>query len=137
MTQHQFTIEQIKQAHSKVKSGADFPRYIRDIKALGVRKYTTWLYDRHTDYEGGNGYVASSPGLEEKLEIAPESNIPQFQKELREHQGGKTDYPTFCRISANYGVEKWTVSLTEMTCTYYDRSGNEILVESIPELNKL
>ena len=31
-----FTAEQIITAHSKVKSGADFPNYIKDIKALGV-----------------------------------------------------------------------------------------------------
>lgn len=31
-----FTIQQIKDAHSKVKSGADFPAYIQDIKKLGV-----------------------------------------------------------------------------------------------------
>jgi hypothetical protein len=30
------TIEQIKQAHNKVKSGADFPKYIQEIKKLGV-----------------------------------------------------------------------------------------------------
>ncbi|MGB4398918.1 MAG: DUF1398 family protein [Daejeonella sp.] len=34
-----FTAEQIKAAHSKVKSGADFPAYIQDIKALGVTGY--------------------------------------------------------------------------------------------------
>jgi hypothetical protein len=31
-----FTIEQIKQAHNKVKSGADFPKYIQEIKKLGM-----------------------------------------------------------------------------------------------------
>ena len=31
-----FTVEQIKAAHSKVKSGADFPSYIKEIKSLGV-----------------------------------------------------------------------------------------------------
>ena len=31
-----FTLEQIKLAHSKVKSGADFPAYIKELKALGV-----------------------------------------------------------------------------------------------------
>jgi hypothetical protein len=34
-----FTIEQIKQAHVKVKSGADFPAYIKYLKQLGVRYY--------------------------------------------------------------------------------------------------
>ena len=31
-----FTIQQIKEAHSKVKSGSDFPKYVQDIIALGV-----------------------------------------------------------------------------------------------------
>lgn len=34
-----FTTEQIHAAHSKVKSGADFPNYIRDLKQLGVVYY--------------------------------------------------------------------------------------------------
>lgn len=29
-----FTVEQIKAAHAKVKSGADFPGYITEIKSL-------------------------------------------------------------------------------------------------------
>lgn len=35
-----FTIEQIKEAHSKVKSGADFPNYIQDLIILGVKDMT-------------------------------------------------------------------------------------------------
>ena len=37
-----FTIQQIKEAHSKVKSGADFPKYVHDIIALGVTSYETF-----------------------------------------------------------------------------------------------
>lgn len=38
-----FTVEQIEQAHGKVKSGADFPKYIQEIKALGVTSFETWV----------------------------------------------------------------------------------------------
>ena len=38
-----FTVEQIKEAHSKVKSGADFPQYIQEIKILGVTAFETWV----------------------------------------------------------------------------------------------
>ena len=38
-----FTAEQIKAAHSKVKSGADFPGYIKEIKALGVTHYEAYV----------------------------------------------------------------------------------------------
>lgn len=128
-----FTVEQIITAHSKVKSGADFPAYIRDIKKLGVTYYKTYVTDGHTDYYGDHDYKTTSPARYEPLEIALECNKAQFKVDLKEHQQGKTDYPTFIGISAKHGVEKWIVSMEKMNCTYYDKAGNEILVEEIPQ----
>ena len=50
-----FTVEQIESAHEKVKSGADFPNYIQEIKKLGVLSFETWVFDGHTEYFGKNG----------------------------------------------------------------------------------
>ena len=36
-----FTIGQIKQAHQKMKSGADFPNYIQALKNLGIARFET------------------------------------------------------------------------------------------------
>jgi hypothetical protein len=36
-----FAIEQIKAAHSKVKSGADFLNYVQDLIKLGITSYET------------------------------------------------------------------------------------------------
>lgn len=128
-----FTTDQIKQAHSKVKSGADFPAYIQEIKALGVKRYETYVADGQTDYYGDNGYSTSAPGKYHSLTIAATSNIPQFVADLKAHQQGKSDYLSFIHSCAEYGVEKWIVSLERMTCTYYDKAGHEILVEQIPQ----
>lgn len=128
-----FTVEQIKAAHSKVKSGADFPAYIQDIKGLGVTRYETFVADGHTDYYGINGYKTSSPMKCDDLKIAEASDAAQFKAGLKVHQQGKTDYPTFCRDCAKSGIEKWIVSMNAMTCTYYDKAGNTILVEEIPQ----
>jgi uncharacterized protein YbcV (DUF1398 family) len=128
-----FTIEQIKEAHSKVKSGADFPAYIRDLKVLGATFYETYVLDGHTDYYGLNAYKVSSPAKYDVLSIAGECKPEAFKSGLLEHQQGKTDYLTFIRHSAETGVEKWTVDLDKMTCTYYDKTGNEILTEQIPQ----
>lgn len=51
-----FTVEQIKAAHGKVKSGADFPAYIQEIKAMGVTHYEAYVADGHVDYHGANGH---------------------------------------------------------------------------------
>ena len=127
-----FTLEQIKTAHSKVKSGADFPAYINDIKQLGVTGYETFVSDGHTDYYGTNDFKISTVARYNTLAIAGMSNNEQFQLDLKAHQQGKTDYPTFCSDCATSGIEKWAVRMDKMTCTYYDKAGNEILKEVIP-----
>jgi uncharacterized protein YbcV (DUF1398 family) len=128
-----FTIEQIKAAHSKVKSGADFPAYIQEIKNMGVNYYETFVADGHTIYSGVDHYKATSPSKYDTLIIADTSDVSQFKADLKAHQQGKTDYPTFCNDAAKSGIQKWVVSISEMTCTYFDKAGNEILVETIPQ----
>jgi uncharacterized protein YbcV (DUF1398 family) len=127
-----FTVEQIKTVHSKVKSGADFPKYIRAIKQLGVHAFETWVVDSHTEYFGKDGYKTKSQPMYENLNIAEKSDKEKFSNYLKIHQQGKTDYITFCRDCAETGIEKWFVSLDEMTCTYYDKAGKKILAEKIP-----
>ncbi|MEH6679235.1 MAG: DUF1398 family protein [Sediminicola sp.] len=126
-----FTIEQIKTAHSKVRSGADFPAFIAEIQKMGVVRYTTFVSDGHTDYYGTH-HMASSAPTYASMTIAKECNAVQFQKDLLAHQQGKTDYLTFCAQCAQLGIEKWKVSMEKMSCTYYDKKGMEILKEIIP-----
>ena len=127
-----FTVEQITKAHSQVKSGADFPKYIQEIKSLGVTAFETWVTDSHTDYFGNNDFKTSSKSIYENLTIADETNATAFKNYLKIHQQGETDYYTFCKHCAETGIEKWLVDLTKMTCIYYDKQQNEILVEVIP-----
>lgn len=129
-----FTIEQILAAHSKVKSGADFPAYIQDIKRLGVTFYETFVSDGHTKYCGVNDYEISSSAKYKALPIAHISNNEQFRADIKAHQQGKTDYLTFTSDCAKSGIQKWAVCMEKMTCTYYDLAGKEVLIEAIPQL---
>jgi uncharacterized protein YbcV (DUF1398 family) len=128
-----FTLEQIKTAHSKVKTGADFPAYIREIKQLGVTGYETFVADGHTMYSGINNYTITAPAKYAPITIAAISGAEQFKAGLKEHQQGKTDFLTFIDMCAITGIEKWVVLMDKMTCTYYDKAGNEILAEQIPQ----
>ena len=130
-----FTTEQIKVAHSKVKSGADFPAYIQEIRQMGVTHYETYVADGHIDYHGADGHTAAVPAKYEPLNIARLPDVDEFKAELLAHQQGKTDYLTFIRMCADCGIEKWMVSMEKMTCTYYDTSGKVILEEVIPEVH--
>ncbi|MCC4229501.1 DUF1398 domain-containing protein [Zunongwangia profunda] len=128
-----FTVEQIESAHEKVKSGTDFPKYIQEIKEMGVISFKTWVYDSHTEYFG-NGFQTTSKAKYDNLRIANNCQKHVFVEYLKNHQKGETDYFTFCNHCAETGIEKWMVDLEKMTCTYYDKLGNEILVENVPTL---
>lgn len=127
-----FTVKQIELAHTKVKSGAEFPKYIQEIKEIGVTAFETWVTDSHTKYFGKNDFQTKSKPKYEEMEIAIHSNKEKFNHYLKIHQKGETDYFTFCKHCAETGIEKWIVNLDKMTCTYYDKAENEILVEIVP-----
>jgi uncharacterized protein YbcV (DUF1398 family) len=126
-----FTLEQIKAAHSKVKSGADFPRYIDDLKKLGVSGYETFVSDGHSMFFGDNCQLASEPKYD-KQEISGSSDRGLFTRELKLHQQGGSNYFEFCKVAAQAGIEKWVVNMKDMTCSYLDRKEQIVLVESIP-----
>lgn len=127
-----FTIEQIKAAHSKVKSGAEFPAYVKEIKSIGVTHYEAYVADGHIDYHGSDNRMVQVPAAYEALSIADTANSEKFKSVLVAHQQGKTDFITFIKMCADCGIEKWTICMDKMTCTYYDKTGIEILVEQIP-----
>jgi len=129
-----FTIEQIELAHSKIKSGAEFPKYIKEIKGIGVTSFETWVTDSHTSYFGKNGFQTKSKPKYDDMIIANKSDKDKFGQYLNIHQKGETDYFTFCKHCAETGIEKWVVNLNKMTCTYYDKNGNEILIEKVPTI---
>ena len=126
-----FTIEQIKEAHSKVKSGADFPNYIQDLIILGVKGYDTFVNDGDVQYYGVNNYSVASNEKYDEIKIAASANKERFIEFLVMHQEGQTDYLTFCNHAGQCGIARWRVDIIEMTCTYFDQSGSEILIEKI------
>lgn len=127
-----FQLKEIQEAHAKVKSGADFPAYIQDLIKLGVIKYDTFVSDGHAIFFGNNHYKIQSAAKYPALSVSDKSDREAFKKNLKIHQQGQTDYLTFCRHSAEAGIEKWTVDMKNMTCTYYDKENNNILEEKIP-----
>jgi len=127
-----FTIAQIKELHSKVKSGADFPAYIQDLIALGVQGYDIFVNDGHEEYFGADNYRVAAPANYDKIPVAPSANKERFIEFLVMHQNGQTDYLTFCNHAAHCGIAKWRVNIIEMICTYFDPSDAAILIEKIP-----
>ncbi len=129
-----FTINQIKDIHSKVKSGADFPQYVQNLIDLGLIGYDHYVCDGHSKYYGKDNFQIQSEAKYALLKISLTGNIEALKNALKIHQAGETDYLTFCRQSAEAGVEKWTLDMKKMTCVYYDKNGLEMVTEVVPSI---
>lgn len=128
-----FTIDQIHEAFGRVKSGADFPQFVQDLKAIGVTHYDNYVSDGRTTYYGTNDFTVDGEPKYPAITVSADSSSDKLKHSIYIHQQGQTDYPTFCSQAAESGVEKWTTHMLEMTVTYLDKQGNELTVEPIPQ----
>ena len=128
-----FTIEDIQAAEAKIKTGADFPQFIREIKEMGVKRNDVYVANGLSIYFDDEDNIQQlSPDGYPELVINAESAAGKLEHALKIHQQGETDYFTFCKQAADAGVEKWVTDLEAMTCTYLDSEGNELVKETIP-----
>ena len=128
-----FTLQQMHAAHARVKTGADFPAYVQEIKALGLQYYDFMVQDGRTVYSGADGFQLSGTPVYEEKAIAATGAAEMLRRIITEHQQGKTDFATFCTQVAAAGVEKWVVDTRSMLCSYYDKAGNVLVAEPIPD----
>ena len=126
-----FTIKQIHEAHRKVKSGADFPLFVQELKEIGVTHYDNFVSDGRTIYYGENNFTLNGDLKYSKIEVNTISSSNSLKQAISIHQQGQTNYPTFCKQAAEAGVEKWTTHIIEMTVTYLDKKGQKLVVETI------
>jgi uncharacterized protein YbcV (DUF1398 family) len=127
-----FTKEQIETAHSKVKSGADFPKYVREIKSIGVKSHEVVLIDGTWIFKGADEQVVQFKRGIENVYVSPKPSPEKFKQILSSHQKWETDYPTFCIEAGETGVERWISDFEHMTVTYLASNGNVIDIEPIP-----
>jgi len=128
-----FTLQQLKAAHGRVKTGADFPRYIQEIKALGLLIYEFMVKDGSIIYHGANDHRVEAPAIYEPLTINHTASPEELRHTIAIHQQGQTDFLTFCRQAAEAGVEKWVIDTQQMVCSYYDNKDEVMVVEPIPQ----
>lgn len=128
-----FTIDQIHEAFSKVKSGADFPQFVQDLKNIGVTHYDNYVSNGNTKYYGLNGFELDGSARYTEIQVNNLSSSEHLRHAISIHQNGQTDYPTFCVQAADAGVEKWTIHILEMSVTYVDKNGTKLTVEPISQ----
>ena len=127
-----FTKEQIESAHNKIKGGTDFPKYVEELKNMGVKSHEVELIDGTWTFKGVDEQVVQFKQGLEAVHISLKSSPEKFKQILTKHQKGETDYPTFCIQAGEAGVERWISDFEQMTVTYLDLNGKIIDVEPIP-----
>ena len=126
-----FTIAQINDLHSRLGKAKTLFEYVCALNAIGVEKYDSYLTDGHSEYFGKHGHKVISPPAHGKLAIAENSDRANFLHHLKLHEQGKTTYIEMSKGLAESGIEKWTVDSSNKTMIFYDKAGNEMLVEII------
>lgn len=128
-----FTLDQVAAAHATVKTGADFPRYVQDLKALGVAYYDFFLVDGHSVYVDIDGLGEQTTAKYAPLAISPVSNEFALRDSINVHQAGQTDFMTFCQQAADAGVVYWRTDVVNLVCMYVDAVGHTFVSEPIPD----
>lgn len=127
-----FTLDQIEFAHSKVKSGADFPAYVHELNSLGVASYEIFVDDgREVYYNDVNDQIISPPKYPIKI-INSVVDLERFKSDLKRHQQGESNYFEFIDDCASCGIVKWEMDIRNRICTYFDLQNQKILSERVP-----
>ena len=126
-----FTLDQINEIHDQFGKQATLLHYLQALKAIGVHKYDSFITDGHSEHYGKDNYMVASSPVHKKLIIAKTSNREELLRHLSLHNEGKTNYLEMSTGLADSGIEKWTFDTTEMTITYFDLDGQNMLAEAI------
>jgi len=126
-----FTLDQIKKVHERLGKQRTLPDYLQALKTIGVDKYDSFIADGHSEYFGKDNQKIVSPPAHDRLTITNTISREGLLKHLNLHAQGKTNYWEMSQGLADNGIEKWSFDTNEMTITYYDVEGREILVEAI------
>ncbi len=128
-----YSKEQIEAAHKKVKNGADFQKYVKELLAMEVKSHEVSLTDGSWTFKGKDGGRLSWIHGPSDIVAAALPSQRVFKLIWKDHQNGVTDYLTFCREAGMSGVERWVTDFENGTVTYYDRHGGVVSVEKIRE----
>ncbi len=125
-----FTLENIEAAGKKY-TGVEFYKLIQEFIKMDICINIYNLKDGFRVYENCKG-----DQIEVEFIKIPINNVETdkdlFNKILKNHQQGNTDFITFCNEVCEVGIYKWVISTTKMTCSYYDIFDNLVCMEKIP-----
>jgi uncharacterized protein YbcV (DUF1398 family) len=106
-------------------------QYLRALNAIGVERSDSFIADGHSEHFGKGGETVVTPPAHAVLAIAETGSRDGLAEQLALHSQGRTSYLEMSQGLADSGVEKWSFDTSALTIAYYDKAGNELLVEAV------
>ena len=129
----EFSIASIQEAH-KLYTGPEFPKLIKAFKSMGMITNIFNLETGIVTYINRSGETLENNGIKVDFDICEAGKFEEAIIALQRNQRGESDFYIFCIEVATAGVYKWVSELDEMTCTYFDKTEQVIIIESIPRV---
>ncbi|EGE53151.1 DUF1398 family protein [Streptococcus parauberis] len=111
--------------------GRNFPMLVQAFLDLGMVSNTVNIKDGKAIYNDKDGNQVAMAAFQVEA-VAENLDKDYFMQQLKLHQSGQTDFPTFCKDTADAGIYKWDVDLLVKTCTYFDLNDQMVYSEPIP-----
>lgn len=109
----------------------NFPMLVQAFLDLGMVSNTVNIKDGKAIYNDKDGNQVAMAAFQVEA-VAENLDKDYFMQQLKLHQSGQTDFPTFCKDTADAGIYKWDVDLLVKTCTYFDLNDQMVYSEPIP-----
>lgn len=129
----EFSLTSIQEAH-KLYTGPDFPKLIKAFKSMEM---ITNIFDLETGivtYINRSGDILESTGIKVEFDICETGKYEEAIFALQRNQRGESDFYSFCNEVAKAGIYKWVSDLDAMTCSYFDKMEQVIIIENIPSV---
>lgn len=129
------TLTQIKESAEDIRTGADLPSFVQQLKEGGVIRIDIYVVDGMAAFFWRNGDAMQTSSAYPNIDINNDDCAMALLRSIQTHQKGLFDFRTFCYEAANAGVEKWVINLDDMEVNYFNSCGSIILQEEIPCYN--
>jgi uncharacterized protein YbcV (DUF1398 family) len=126
-----FSLDQISKIHDDFGNADNLALYLRELNAIGVIKYDSFITDGHSEYFGEDDYKLVSGPIHASLTVANKIDRDKFLESLKLHKQLKTSYLKMSKSLADSGIAKWTFDTNKLTLTYYSKDDDEMLMEAI------
>ena len=127
------TLDEIQKIHDMYGHKNTLGSYLQALRDIGVKKYSTYIRDGHSEYVCSDGTIVKSQSVHDVYVISAKIDKAQFLKTMQASNDGKMDYFEMSKGFADSGIERWEFTTDDRTISYFDTKNNVIYAEGVTD----